>query len=122
MNPTITESGSGERKARGRRSPEPGERERVVAEWAATGKKVEEIAVATGWSVYTLYRWRSDIRAEKTPEPACRTELLPVPKPASAMSGAWAAEVMMGSGLSLRLLAGCTPAWAAQLLGELKRC
>lgn len=49
MNPTITESGSRERKAESR-SPEPGERDRVVAEWAATGKKVEEMAVATGWS------------------------------------------------------------------------
>ena len=123
MNPTITESGSGERKARGRRSPEPGERERVVAEWAATGKKVEEMAVATGWSAYTLYRWRSDIRATKAPKKQeGGTKLLAVPKPVSTMSGAWAAEVMMGSGLSVRLLAGCTRAWAAQLVGELKRC
>jgi len=118
----MTESGSGERKVKENRSPEPGERERVVAEWAATGKKVEEMAVATGWSVYTLYRWRSDIRAEKTPKQTCATKLLAVPKPVSAMCGAWAAEVTMGSGLSVRLSAGCTPAWAAQLVGELKRC
>jgi len=87
-----------------------------VAEWAATGKKVEEMAVATGWSAYTLYRWRSDIRATKAPKKQeGGTKLLAVPKPVSTMSGAWAAEVMMGSGLSVRLLAGCTRAWAAQL-------
>ena len=122
MNPTKTESGSRERRTIGRRRPEPGERERVVAEWVASGKKVEEMAVVTGWPACTLYRWRSDLREKKALKQACTTKLLPVPKPAFAMSGAWAAEVTVGSGLSVRLSAGCTPEWAAQLVGELKRC
>jgi transposase-like protein len=124
MNTTTTENGTNERKITRPRWPAPGERERVVAEWAASGKTVEEMAAQTGWSTHTLYRWRLDVRHGRGGSGATpsRPKLLPVPKPASGAPGAWAAEVAIGTGISMRLSAVCPPAWVGQLVRELKSC
>ena len=108
----------------GFRHPEPGERERVLSDWAASGRTVEETAAATGWSKHTLYRWRRDAaphgrrRRQKVPKVA---PLVAVPKPVSPASGSWAAEVTIGR-IGLRLAAGCSAEWAAQLIRELAPC
>ena len=91
-----------------------------MAEWAASGKKVAEIAKETGWSPWTLYRWRADARGGKAGKKVGRP-MLAVPRPEVAM-GQWAAEVAMGNGLRVRLAAGCAPRWAAETIAELRRC
>lgn len=95
-----------------------------MAEWAASGKTVEEMAAATGWSPYTLYRWRQEARAGRGSKAAMPPppKLLAVPKPVSAGPGAWAAEVVIGAGMSVRLSAGCPAAWAGELVRELRPC
>ncbi len=124
MNTTTRENGTNEGKITRPRWPAPGERERVVAEWAASGKTVEEMAAQTGWSTHTLYRWRLDVRHGKgrNGATASRPKLLAVPKPTSAAPGAWAAEVMIACGISVRLAEGCSASWAGRLLRELKVC
>jgi transposase-like protein len=122
MNTTTAENKTDETRVSSHRRPATGERERVVAEWASSGKTVDEMAAATGWSPYTLYRWRLDAGQGKRSKPKVATEprLLVVAKPAAA--GVWAAEVVIGAGVSLRLSAGCPSGWAAELVRELRRC
>lgn len=122
MNTTTIGDGTEEVKPNGRR-PEPGERERVLADWAASGRTVEQMAAATGWSTYTLYRWRHTAGARKSPKikPAKRPSLLPVPKPPSAVTGSWAAEVAIGT-VSVRLSPGSPVGWIGQLVRELRSC
>ena len=103
------------------RRPGSAERERVLAEWAASGRRIEEIAATTGWSRHTLYRWRQLARKGKRVKKAAIPALLAVPRPAEP-SGRWAAEVTIGSTMTVRLAAGCAPAWAGQLVRELKPC
>ena len=123
---TATENGTEDRKITRLRRPEPGERERVVAEWAASGKSVEEVAALTGWSPYTLYRWRLDAgqgkRSKPKPAPSSQPKLVAVPRPTSLATGAWAAEVTVSPGVSVRLSSSCSPAWAGHLVRELKSC
>ena len=94
-----------------------------MAEWAASGKSAEEMAAITGWSPYTLYRWRLDAGLGKKAKGASplRAKLLPVPKPSSPVAGAWVAEVTV-AGMSVRLAAGCPPSWVGQLVRELQPC
>ena len=122
---TTTGNDTGEPKINGRpRRPMPGERERILAEWATSGMPVDEMAAQTGWSPYTLYRWRLDAGGGKAPKGArpSKAKLLAVPRPTSLATGVWAAEVAMSSGISVRLSAGSAPAWIAQLVRELKSC
>lgn len=121
MNKTTQKEEGRKNQERGRR-PEPGERERVVAEWAASGKTVDQMAAETGWSIYTLYRWRLDAREAKAGKETAEPRLLAVPKPERVGHGGWAAEVTIGNGLSMRLAAGCAPRWAAEMMRELRRC
>ena len=120
MDPSIR-NGAEEREHESRR-PEEGERERIIAEWAASGKTVRAMAVETGWSEWTLYRWRK--RAQHggqnlgaKPRPAKRA-LVAVPAPAFGVA---VAEVMTRGGV-VRLWATASPAWAGQLIQELNRC
>lgn len=104
-----------------RRRPQAGERERILAEWAASGRTVEEMAAATGWTTWTLYRWRAESRGVQRPRRrAPERALVAVPPP--AVRGTWAAEIQAGHGWTLRLTGGCCPAWAGQLARELQRC
>jgi transposase-like protein len=125
MNTTTIENETNEAKVKTRRHPEPGERVRVLAEWATSGKTVEEMVAATGWSSYTLYRWRAEAGQGKRTKPKAppppRPKMLAVPKPTAAAPGTWAAEVLIGS-VSVRLSAGCPVTWAGQLVRELKPC
>ena len=115
-----TSESTGERSA-GRRRPQAGERERILAEWAASGRTVEEIAVATGWTTWTLYRWRAEARGPARPRRRTpKRALVAVPPP--KVSTAWSAEILSGRGWSLRLADGCCPAWAGQVARELNRC
>jgi len=125
MNTTTTEGEATGSDVRGRLGrPARGERERVLSEWAASGRTVEETAAATGWSKHTLYRWRRDAatqrrrRQQKVPKIA---PLVAVPKPVSPASGNWAAEVTIGR-IGLRLAASCPVGWAAELIRELAPC
>jgi transposase-like protein len=125
MNTTTTEAETTGSDVRGRLGrPARGERERVLSEWAASGRTVDETAAATGWSKHTLYRWRRDAapqgrrRPQKVPKNA---PLVAVPKPVAAASGNWAAEVTIGR-IGLRLAASCSAEWAAQLIRELAPC
>ncbi len=103
-----------------RRRPQAEERERILAEWAASGRTVEEIAAATGWTTWTLYRWRAEARGAKRPRRrAPERTMVAVPPP---VNGRWAAEIQTGRGWTLRLASGCCPAWAGQLAQELHRC
>jgi transposase len=109
---------------KGRRRPEANEREKVLAAWAASGQSVEEVAEATGWSTWTLYRWRAEARGGETQRrrrPSKRA-LVAVPAPLAAASGEWTAELLTTTGIRVRLAASCAPAWAAQLARELNRC
>lgn len=109
---------------KGRRRPEANEREKILAAWAASGQAVEEVAAATGWSTWTLYRWRAEARGDGTPRrrsPGARA-MVAVPAPVAMASGEWAAELLTTTGIRVRLAASCAPAWAAQLTMELDRC
>ena len=123
MNTTTSESGTDEGKLARPRRPEAGERERVVAEWAASGKTVDEMAAKTGWSTFTLYRWRLDAgqgkRSRPKVAPSPPTKLLSVPRPALEIPGS------LGGGGDDRLRDKRSlfrrvvrPAWAAQLFGS----
>ena len=107
------------------RRPEAEERERILAEWAATGKSVGEMAAATGWSAFTLYRWRHEAgrgrRSKARRKRMSAPSMLVVPKPTSPPASVWAAEVAIG-GISLRLATGCPASWAAELVRELRPC
>ena len=70
MNTEETKAGVAESK--GRLRPEASEREKILAAWAASGQTVEEVAGATGWSTWTLYRWRAEARGDRT---QCRTTI-----------------------------------------------
>ena len=112
----------------GRRKPAEGERKRVLAEWAASGKTVAEMVASTGWSEWTLYRWRQRARqgeanlGGKNPSMRPRAELVAVPAP----DGTWkvqslVAEVTSRHGV-VKLAAGAPPRWASELIRELNRC
>lgn len=104
-----------------RRRPQTGERERIVAEWAASGRTVEEMSAATGWTTWTLYRWRAEAREGKRPRRRdSERAMVAVPRPPAG--GVWVAELQVGQGWTLRLAGGCCPAWAGQLARELSRC
>lgn len=122
MNPEETKPSVTETK--GRRRPQANEREEVLAAWAASGQSVEEMARATGWSTWTLYRWRAEARGARTQRPRRRREraLVAVPAPVATASGEWAAEVWTTTGMRLRLAANCAAEWAGQLARELNRC
>lgn len=109
---------------KGRRRPQAEEREKILAAWAASGQGVEEVAAATGWTTWTLYRWRAEARggAPVRRRRPVERPLVAVPLPAPAASGEWAAELLSVTGVRVRLAAGCGPAWAAQLIRELNRC
>jgi hypothetical protein len=109
---------------KGRRRPLANEREKVLAAWAASGQSVEEVAGATGWSTWTLYRWRAEARGDRTQRPRRRREraLVAVPAPVATASGEWAAEVLTTTGMRVRLAANCAAGWAGQLARELNRC
>lgn len=121
MNTTTPKEEERKNRENGRR-PQPGERERVVAEWAVSGKTVEQMAAETGWSIYTLYRWRLDAREAKAGKGTAKPRLLAVPKPEAVVYGGWAAEVTIGNGLSMRVGAGCAPRWVGEMMRELRRC
>lgn len=127
MNNTTTGSGTDERVVPGGRRPTPGERERVLSEWATSGRSVVEMAASTGWSLHTLYRWRRDAgqavrRRAVVTESSSTPPLLPVPKPAERAATGWTAEVVTGMGVSVRLSADCPAGWAAALVRELSAC
>ena len=105
---------------RERRSPRAGDRERVLEEMEQRGKSVEEVARETGLSIWTLKRWRTDARRGKSGKVKAGVGLLSVPKPI-AME-VWAAEVVLGNAMRVRLVAGCPAKWAAELIRELNRC
>lgn len=109
---------------KGRRRPDTNEQEKILAEWAASGQSVEEVAGATGWSRWTLYRWRAKARGDGRQRPRRPSEraLVAVPAPVATASGEWAAELLTTTGIRVRLAASCAPAWAAQLTRELSRC
>jgi transposase-like protein len=115
-NAATSGGGGGER-----RRPEAGERERILAEWATSGRTVEEMAAATGWTTWTLYRWRAEARGVQRPRRRT-TERAMVAVPPPAVSGIWVAEIQCDHGWSLRLAGGCCPTWAGQLARELQRC
>ena len=109
---------------KGRRRPQADEREKVLAAWAASGQSVEEVAGATGWSRWTLYRWRADARGDRIQRqrrPSKRA-LVAVPAPMATGSGEWVAEVLTTTGIRVRLAANCAAEWAGQLARELNRC
>lgn len=123
MNTTTTGSGEVEGNGRNARRPTSGETEQVLAEWAASGKTVWEVAAETGWSIHTLYRWRREARRPKMTTAAVHAtsaKLLAVPKPSAPMGG-WSAELMIGV-VSVRLSAGAPVDWVGQLVRELKSC
>jgi transposase-like protein len=122
MNTAETNPGVAE--STGRRRPEANERARILSAWSASGQSVEEVAGATGWSTWTLYRWRAQARGEGTPRRRRPKEraLVAVPAPVATARGEWAAEVLTTTGIRVRLAAGCTPEWAGQLARELERC
>lgn len=108
-----------------RRRPEANEREKVLTAWAASGQTVEEVAGATGWSRWTLYRWRAEARGDRTQQRQRRRRergLVAVPAPMATASGEWAAEVLTTTGMRVRLAANCAAGWAGQLARELNRC
>lgn len=119
-----------QRQARGNGGRKPAERERkrVLAEWAASGKTVAEMVASTGWSEWTLYRWRQRARqgeanlGGKNPSMRPRAELVAVPAP----DGTWkvqslVAEVTSRHGV-VKLAAAAPPRWASELIRELNRC
>lgn len=122
MNTEETKAGVAESK--GRLRPEASEREKILAAWAASGQTVEEVAGATGWSTWTLYRWRAEARDDGTPRRRRPREraLVAVPAPLATASAEWAAELWTTTGVRVRLAASCAPGWAAQLTRELNRC
>jgi transposase-like protein len=120
MNTTTIENGAEEAKPNGRRA-QPAERAQVLAEWAASGKSAGAMAAITGWSTYTLYRWKNEAAREKRPLRVKRPELVAVPKPKGATQGGWAAEIAIGAA-SVRLSAGCPADWIGQLVRELRSC
>lgn len=123
MNTAATGSGELEVNGRNARRPASGEIEQVLAEWAASGKTVRQVAAETGWSIHTLYRWRRDARRPKTTMAAANAtsaKLLAVPRPSVSMAG-WSAELIVGA-MSVRLTAGCPVDWVGRLVRELKAC
>jgi transposase-like protein len=115
---------AGVAESKGRLRPEASEREKILAEWAASGQTVREVAESTGWSTWTLYRWRAEARGDGTPRRRRPSErgLVAVPAPVATANGEWAAELLTTTGIRVRLAASCAPAWAAQLARELDRC
>jgi transposase-like protein len=127
MNTTTTQDGTGEAgRPLARRRLDAGERVRVLSEWAASGRTVEEMAAATGWSAYTLYRWRQEAgqgrRAHRRTVKPTSQRLVAVPKPPLTNHGSWVAEIVIGAGLSVRLSPSCPAAWAGQVIRELRSC
>lgn len=97
------------------------EREGILKVWAASGKSAEEFAAQSGWSHWTLLRWRTEAARptrRRTEDPRGANLLVAVPAPARSV---WAAEVMTRSG-TVRLAGSASPAWAGQLIRELSRC
>lgn len=119
MNTTGDEAEGSE--VRKKRRPTKVERERILAEWAASGRTQEEMAALTGWSRHTLLRWRqvaNGASAKKTAK-----AMLDVPPPPGRFREVWAAEIIWGrETMSVRLSAGCRPNWAGDLVRELKSC
>lgn len=121
MNPTTT-GGSAESRANRPRRPLSGEREKILAEWAASGKAVTTVAAETGWSEWTLYRWRERARRGESnlagKKKGWRGGLVAVPAP---VTGAAVAELTTRSGV-VRFFAPASPTWAAQFIRELSGC
>jgi transposase-like protein len=91
------------------------ERERILAQWARSGARVEEMAEEAGVSCRSLSQWkRADV-----PKRRVREAFVEVPAPMTA--GMWAAEATTRCGL-VRFSCSASPAWAGQLLRELTRC
>ena len=118
----TTSATSAESQANRPRRPLSGEREKILADWAASGKPVTTVAAETGWSEWTLYRWRerarrgeSNLGGKKKGE---RGGMVAVPAPAS---GAAVAELTTRHGV-VRCFAPASPTWAAQFIRELNRC
>lgn len=109
-------------KRRGRpRRPGTDERAVILAEWVKSGRTVEEMARATGWSPWTLYRWRAKARGVGRPRRGRSTAAL-VAVPAPVGTTAWPAEIVTVGGVRLRLTTACTPEWVVQLVRGLERC
>lgn len=118
---TTTGNGTNHGVAPQGRRPAPGERERILAEWASSGRSLEEMAAMTGWSRHSLYRWQR--QAAKGRSPTARlapAKLVAVPRPA-AVTGPWAAEIGLGRAV-VRVAAGCPAKWIAEVVEALKPC
>lgn len=102
--------------------PGPDERAGILAEWAKSGRTVEEMARATGWSPWTLYRWRAKAGGGVGPRRRRRSAAALVAVPAPVGTTAWPAEIVTVGGVRLRLTTACTPEWAVQLVRGLERC
>ena len=122
---TGTTTGTAVAGVNGRRGPKEGERERILADWAAHGKKVEEVAEETGWSQWTLYRWRGRARRGEV-DRGCKGRtsqraaagMVAVPAPSGSTA---LVEVETRAG-RLRVLAPTAAGWVAELIRELNRC
>ena len=120
---TDSTAPEGEVKRRGRpRRPGTDERAAILAEWEKSARTVEEMARATGWSPWTLYRWRAKARGVVGPRRVRRTATALVAVPAPVGTTAWPAEIVTVGGVRLRLTTACTPEWAVQLVRGLERC
>lgn len=85
-----------------RRRPQARERERIVEEWTASGRTVEEMAAATGWTRWTMYRWRAEAREGRRPRKRdSERTMMAVPRPPDG--DGWVAELQAGQGWMLRL-------------------
>ena len=110
--------------ANGLGRPKPGERERILADWAEHGKDVHQVVRETGWSEWTLYRWRGHARRGETNlggklrSANQAGALVAVPAP---LGGAAAAEVTTRLGV-IRVFATAPAGWVAEVLREVQRC
>ena len=111
-----------------KRRPVAGERESILAEWEKAGKTVNEMAASTGWSQWTLYRWRERARRGEAKlggdnrVKRASQALVSVPAPTTTRGTLTiVAEVTTPQGV-VRLASGAAPSWASELIRELNRC